>query len=272
MRHWGGTGSIIVIMVTIKTAEDIVKLRQGGKILASILRDLRAYAAIGVTSLQMEDMARKLTLEAGARPAFLGYTPQGARRPYPAALCLSVNDVVVHGIPNEGTYIFKDGDIITIDMGISYKDMIVDSAITVGLGTIDEKGKKLLEAGEKALSAAIFVCKPGIKTGDLGQAIEESLDFYHKKYGFTIAEGLGGHGVGYEVHEDPFVPNFGKKNQGVLLKPGMVIAIEPILNEGSGEIKMDDDDYTYRTADGMRSVHFEHTVLITETGVEILTE
>lgn len=259
---------------SIKTAEDIEILRKAGAILADILRKLDIAAKPGVSSQDLEDLARKLTAEAGATPAFLGYTPQGASHPFPAALCLSVNDVVVHGIPNVNPSVLEEGDIVTIDMGISYKGLIVDSAITVGIGEVDQRGKQLLKAGKETLDAAIELCKNRtgvIKTGDIGASVEKAGEYYHKTYGFNFAEGLGGHGVGYAVHEDPFVPNFGKPGQGVVLKPGMVIAIEPILNEGDSRITLDDDDYTYRTFDGKRSVHFEHTVLITETGAEVLT-
>ncbi|MES3005745.1 MAG: type I methionyl aminopeptidase [Patescibacteria group bacterium] len=263
--------------VTIKTAVDIEILRRAGKILADILSELEAVAKVGITSFELEKTALKLTKKAGAKPAFLGYTPQGASRPYPAALCLSINDVVVHGIPNAVSYTLKDGDLVTLDMGISYKGMIVDSATTIGVGDVDSKGKQLLKAGKEALDAAVEICKHwtekkvSIKTGDIGMAIEKAGEYYRKTYGFNFAEGLGGHGVGYYVHEDPFIPNFGKPGQGVVLKPGMVIAIEPILNEGDERITLDDDDYTYRTFDGKRSVHFEHTVLITEKGAEVLT-
>ena len=267
-------------MVTIKTPEDIEKLREGGKILASILLALKDKAKGGVSAQEMEHEARRLTEEAGAKPAFLGYTPEGGARPFPSALCLSINNEVVHGIPSESKYILKDGDLATIDMGISYKGMIVDSAITVGVGgvdKVDDKGKMLLEAGALSLEAAIELCenwtqvKGGVKTGDIGAATENSVSYYVKKYGFNFAENLGGHGVGYHVHEDPFIPNFARKGQGVLLQPGMVIAIEPILNEGSGKINLLDNDYIYVTSDGKRSVHFEHTILITEEGAEVLT-
>lgn len=267
--------------VTIKTAADIDILRKAGKILAGILGELAKAVKPGISSQSLEDLARKLTSEGGAKPAFLGYTPYGAPRPYPAALCLSTNDVVVHGIPNINPYKLKEGDIVTLDMGISYQGMIVDSAVTVGVAEVDAQGKQLLKAGKESLDAAIELCKhwpkhslgkkPGIKTGDIGAAIEKAGEYYRKKYGFHFAEGVGGHGVGYHVHEDPFVPNFGQPGQGVVLKPGMVIAIEPILNEGDERITLDDDEYTYRTFDGKRCVHFEHTVLITETGAEILT-
>lgn len=275
-------------MIQIKKAEDIEILRQGGVILADILRQLeeRVQSTISsgeeLTSLDLENLARKLTAEAGATPAFLGYTPHGADRPYPAALCLSVNDVVVHGIPNENIIKIKQGDLVTLDMGISYKQRIVDSAVTISAGGEDktnEKGRKLLQAGRECLDAAIEACKNwradfpnGIKTGDIGEAIEKALEYYNKTYGFNFAEFLGGHGVGYAVHEDPFIPNFGKKGQGPVLEPGIVIAIEPIVNEKSEHISVDADGYTVRTDDGKRSVHFEHTILITDDGAEILTE
>ncbi len=262
-------------------------LRQGGKILGDILRELERSVqesfAEGrqITSIDLENLARKLTAGAGAVPAFLGYTPYGADRPYPAALCLSINDVVVHGIPNEKAIVLKEGDIVTLDMGISYKQRIVDAAITISAGgedKTDEKGRKLLQAGRECLEAAIEACKHwptdypgGIKSGDVGQAIENALSYYGKTYGFSMAENLGGHGVGYSVHEDPFMPNFGKPGQGPVLRPGLVIAIEPIINEGKEGLKLDPDGYTIRTKDGKRSVHFEHTIAITEDGAEILT-
>ncbi len=269
-------------MIQLKTRQDIDTLRQGGAILASILKALKEATVGGVSSLELENLARKLTAEAGATPAFLGYKPYGADRPFPAALCLSVNDAVVHGIPNEKPFAIKDGDLVVLDMGISYNGRIVDSAITVSAGgedKTDERGRKLLQAGKEALAAAIEACKNwkqdfpnGIKTGDVGAAIDKSFAYYKKTYGFSMAEYLGGHGVGFSVHEDPFVPNFGKPGQGPVLQPGVVIAIEPIINEKSGETYLDSDGYTLRTTDKKRSVHFEHTIVITEEGAEILTQ
>ena len=264
---------------TIKTQSDIAILRVAGQKLAHILNTLKDSVRIGMSSSELEDIARDLTTKEGAVPSFLGYTPAIANRPYPAALCLSVNDVVVHGIPNEKPFVIKDGDILTLDMGISYKSLFVDSAITVPVGTVDVKGKKLIEAGEVCLQAVIETLKnwpkdypKGIKTGDVGGVVEKTLSFYRKTYGFNIVEIFGGHGVGYSVHEDPFIPNFGVRGQGVLLKPGMVIAIEPILAEGKGNVKIDKDGYTYRTVDGKRATHSEHTILITDAGAEVLTE
>ncbi len=258
-------------MITIKTPEEIAILREGGRRLATILKALEQMVAPGITSVQLETEALRLCKENDGVPAFLGYTPRGADRPYPSALCLSINDVVVHGIPQEKSYTIKEGDIVTLDMGLKYKNLITDSAITIGVGKIDTKGQKLLEAGAGCLEAAIFAARAGNKTGDIGHACEQALEHYHDTYGFNFAEGLGGHGVGHKVHEDPFIPNFSKPHQGPDLKPGMVIAIEPIINEKSGEIVLDRDGYTIRTEDGARSVHFEHTVVITEDGAEILT-
>jgi methionyl aminopeptidase len=282
-------------MLQTKSKQDIEILRQAGKILANILAALDAEVQSAfvpnpgsssdsktVSSLDLENLARKLTAEAGAIPAFLGYTPEGADRPFPAALVLSINDVVVHGIPNEKIRVILPGDLVTLDMGISYKGRIVDSAITICAGgedKTDERGRKLLQAGRECLDAAMEACKnwrkeypKGIKTGDIGAEIEKANEFYKKKYGFHMAEYLGGHGVGFSVHEDPFIPNFGKKGQGPVLVPGSVVAIEPILNEGKANIFLDTDGYTIKTKDGKRSVHFEHTIVITEEGAEILTE
>lgn len=280
-------------MLQTKTKEDIEILRQGGKILGSILKELEkavqdSFLPVDadiepkpITSLDLENLARKLTAEAGATPAFLGYTPEGAPRPFPAALVLSINDVVVHGIPNEKIQVILPGDLVTLDMGVTYKGRIVDSAVTICAGgedKTDEKGRKLLQAGRECLDAALEACKnwrtqypKGIKTGDIGAEIEQAQAYYKKTYGFNMAEYLGGHGVGFSVHEDPFIPNFGKKGQGPALVPGTVIAIEPILNEGKANIFLDTDGYTIKTKDGKRSVHFEHTVVITEEGAEILT-
>ncbi len=261
-----------IIMIRIKTKEDIDKLRKGGKKLAKILKELEALVCPGLSSAALEEAALRLCEEEGGKPAFKGYKPQGAKRPYPAALCLSVNDIVVHGIPHEKPYEIEEGDLVTLDMGFTYEGLITDAAITIGVGAIDEKGQKLLEAGAKCLEAGIFAAEAGKKTGDIGHAIGTTLDYYKKAYGFNIASGIGGHGVGYDVHEDPFVPNFSKPNQGVTLEEGLVIAIEPIINEKSPEVYLDDDGYTIRTEDGKRSVHFEHTVVITKDGAEILTQ
>ncbi len=243
-------------------------MRQGGKILASILREIKGKVEIGVTTDFLNDEANRLCGKHKVIPSFLNYTPYGAERPYPSSICISVNDEVVHGMPNENPKILKEGDIITLDMGITYKGLVVDSAITVGVGKIDAEAEKLLKGTEESLAAGIAAAKIGKKTGDIGAAIEKVIN----KYGFGIPEELGGHGVGHSVHEDPFVPNFGKPRQGAAIKNGMTFAIEPIINEGTKRIVLAPDGYTYRTADGKRSAHFEHTVAIVDGVAEILTQ
>ena len=252
----------------IKTEDEIKRLREGGKILAKILRELSEKVVPGVSTLELENYARELISKFDARPAFLGYTPVGSRRAFPAALCVSVNSEIVHGIPNEKPKILREGDIVSIDCGIEYKKMFTDSALTVPCGQVDERGRLLLKATKEALAAGIKVSKPGKKTGDIGAAIERVA----KKYGFQIADDLGGHGVGRSPHEDPFIPNFGIPKSGVALLPGLVIAIEPMLNEGTSKVKFLSDGYTFVTADNKRSAHFEHTILITKDGPEILTQ
>lgn len=254
-------------MIKLKSKEDIKILREGGKILHDLLEFLSREVRPGVSTKYLEDIARRRIEDVGAKPAFLGYSPRGAHRAFPAALCVSVNDVVVHGIPNEKPKILKEGDIVTIDSGLIYKGLYTDSAITVGVGKIDLTSKRLLKATQEALDAAIAEAKPGAKTTDIGNAIEKVA----KKYKFTPAEDLGGHGVGYSQHEDPFIPNFSMRG-GVELKSGMVLAIEPMLNVGKGAVRFLPDGYTVVTADGKRSAHFEHTVVITPKGAEILTK
>lgn len=253
--------------ITIKTGEEISILREGGKRLAEILRRIAAAVRPGVSSGELEDLARALIKEKGDIPAFLGYSPSGAKRPYPAALCVSVNDEVVHGIPNEKEKILREGDIVTLDAGLNHGGLFTDSAITIGVGMIDEKAKQLIEVTERALMAGIKAVRAGATTGDIGHAVEAFV----KPYGFGIVRELAGHGVGYAVHEEPFVPNFGAKGAGAMLKAGMVIAIEPMLNEGKAGVVLDADGYTYRTRDGSRSAHFEHTVAVTNRGADILT-
>jgi len=255
-------------MITIKTKEEIEILRQGGKILADILADLASFVAPGITTMQINDRVNKLCKEKDATPVFLNYKPDGAPRPYPASICVSINDEVVHGIPNEKPRVLKEGDVVSLDMGILYKKLITDSAVTVGVGKIDAKAEKLLKINEQALYAGIDAAVVGAHTGDIGYAVEKVV----KPHGFGLPVELGGHGVGYAVHEDPFITNFGKKGQGPALRAGMVIAIEPMLNEGTPDIIFEADGYTVRTADGKRSSHFEHTVVITEEGPEILTK
>lgn len=255
-------------MITIKTKEEIDILREGGKRHAFILKELANMVKPGISSEDLENRARELIAEGGDSSAFLDYKPSGASRPFPAALCVSVNDEVVHGIPNEENKIFKEGDIVSIDLGLIHKEMITDAAITVPVGKISPELMKLLEVTEKALYAGIKTIKDGKKTGDIGEAISR----FAVSNNYGLIEELAGHGVGYAVHEDPYVPNYGTKGKGDTLKTGMVIAIEPMFNLGTKEIELAEDGYTFKTADGKPSAHFEHTVVVTKSGVEILTK
>lgn len=255
-------------MVTIKTAEEIEILKEGGARHAAILREIVAMVKPRVTTKELDDAARELVRAGGDEPSFLDYQPDGAKRPYPATLCVSINDEVVHGIPNEHPRTLQEGDIVSLDLGIIHKNLITDSAVTVSVGKIDDQSRELLRVTKEALYKGIEAAQAGNTIGDIGHAIET----YVAPSGFSHAEGLAGHGVGYSVHEDPYVPNTGKKGTGIRLKPGMVIAIEPMLNLGTGKIKLDSDGYTYRTKDGKRSAHFEHTIVITENGPLVVTQ
>lgn len=253
-------------MITIKKPQEIEDLREGGKRLAAILRHLISEVKVGVSAKEIDDLALALAKEGGDKPAFLGYRPEGVKTPYPASACISINEEVVHGIPTADK-IFKEGDVVTVDMGLVHKGLITDAALSIVVGKGDKNAHKLVDATREALARGIKAAKGGGRVGDIGHAIEQFVT----PLGFGLAEGLAGHGVGYKVHEDPYVPNTGTKGEGAPLKPGMVIAIEPMLNEGTGEVEFDDDEYTVRTKDGKRSAHFEHTILITENGAEILT-
>jgi methionyl aminopeptidase len=254
--------------ITIKTPEDIEMLREGGKRHAFILKELALMVRPGISTKEIDDRAHALCVEQGDQPSFLNYKPYGARRAYPASVCISVNDAIVHGIPNENPIVLKEGDIVSLDMGVTHKGLITDAAITVPVGAVSSEAKSLLSFTKKALDVGLNACRAGGTTGDIGAAIEDIAN----KHGYGIVRELAGHGVGYKVHEDPYVPNYGKKGEGAKLKVGMVIAIEPMFNIGGDDITLDDDGYTYRTADGSLSAHFEHTVVVTEKGCEILTK
>ncbi len=254
-------------MIKIKTKEEIEILREGGRRNATILKSLADMVHPGLAVKDIELKAKNLISESGDMAAFLNYTPYGAMRPYPASVCVSVNDQIVHGIPNESEYILKEGDIVSLDLGLKHKGLYTDHAVTVPVGKIEEKYKNLLKFTEQALIMGIDVAKPGKRIGLIGFTIES----FAKKHGYGVVEELSGHGVGYSVHEEPYVPNHGTANKGPILKVGMVLAIEPMFNMGTKKIVLDKDGYTYRTADGKYSAHFEHTVVITENGAEILT-
>ena len=253
--------------IKLKTKEEIEIMREGGKRHAEILRRLGEMVEPGVSTLILEEEALRLIKEGGDKPAFLGYQPKGAKRPFPAALCVSINEEIVHGIPNEAERILRDGDIVALDLGLIHGGLITDSAITVPVGAIDDESREIIETAKKALNAGIREARGGNSVGDIGEAISDVVGATT----FSLAEDLAGHGVGYKVHEDPYIPNTGVRGEGERLVPGMVIAIEPMVNVGGPAIKLMKDGYTISTRDGSRSAHFEHTVAITENGNIILT-
>lgn len=254
--------------ITIKTPEDIKKLREGGRLLAVILDELEKEVVAGATTLDIDDRAMELLEEHGLEPMILGYQPTFAPRPYPAATCVSINDVVVHGIPNEDPQTINEGDVVSIDLVIGYQGVVLDSARTVICGEGSRETKELISVTKKALSAAIDAARVGVRVSAIGAAVEKTVP-----KGYGIVEALCGHGVGYSLHEEPQVPNYVVKgNSGPILKAGMVLAIEPMIIHGSKEVIFDEEDgYTVFSADGGIAAHMEHTVLITEDGPEILT-
>lgn len=255
--------------ITKKTSEEIEVLREGGKILATILKELSKVAVAGNSTLDIDDRAMELCEEYDVEPALLGYHPTFAPTPYPAAVCVSVNDCVQHGIPSENI-ILKEGDVVDIDMTISHKGMVVDAGLTVGVGEISKEASSLIACTKEALAHALKVAKPGSHIGDIGHAVQTFVE----SRGFSVVEVLCGHGVGYAVHEEPLIPNLGKPGTGALIEVGHVYAIEPIVNDGKADVYFDDegDGYSVYTKDGSISAHFEHTVVITEKGAEILTK
>jgi len=254
-------------MIIIKTPQEIEILREGGRRLATVLYKVRDMVAPGVSTYELDKYAEKLIRDMGDTPAFLNYRPESARIPFPATLCVSVNDEVVHGIPKKER-ILKEGDILSIDLGIKHKGLFTDMAMTVPVGEVSPANLKLMKITEQALQVGIDASVGGNRVGDIGHAIEHFV----RPHRYGIVEILAGHGVGRKIHEDPYIPNFGKAGTGAKLVPGMVIAIEPMLNNGTKNVKLDKDEWTFRTVDGKRSAHFEHTLLITEGEPEILTK
>lgn len=254
--------------MTIQNPDQRAALIEAGKRLAAVLAALEKAVRPGVSTEDLDDLAERLIVDAGDQPAFLGYTPEGAYRPYPATLCVSINDEVVHGIPNEEPKTLREGDIVSLDLGLVHEGIIVDAAITVAVGKTDAASLALMRATEEALAAGIDAARVGGHIGDISHAIEQA----YKGTGFAVVKALGGHGVGDLVHEEPFVPNFGRAGEGEELVEGMVLALEPIATGGKGTVTLAPDGYTYRTKDGSRAAHFEHTILIEKTGPLVVTE
>lgn len=249
----------------LRNQKEIEIMAEGGRRLGAVLQRLKEAVEVGVTTLALDRVARALIGDNGDVPAFLNYRPAGARRAYPYTLCASVNDVVVHGQPS--TYALRDGDLIKLDLGLRHEGFYLDAAITVGVGKINAEAKKLIAVTEESLYMGIKEAKAGHTLGDIGHAIEKAV----RKNKFSVAEGLTGHGIGKNLHEDPTVFNFGDRGTGSKLVPGMVIAIEPMVSIGRGAIVQLKDE-SYGTADASWTAHFEHTVAITEKGPMILTK
>jgi len=250
-------------MVTkVKTASEIQAMRESGKILATVLDTLKKEIAPGMSTKDLSDRAAVILKDMGGEPVFLGY--QG----FPDIICISVNEQVVHGIPSKDK-IIKDGDLVGMDFGVRVRGMVTDAAISVIVGKPKQKGHvDLLRNTEQALLVGINAVHDQVRTGDIGHAIEKFLK--HHRYG--IVRDLVGHGVGHEMHEDPNIPNYGRANTGPWLSAGMTIAIEPMVTLGTDRVVVEDDGWTISTADRSWAAHFEHTVLITEDGAEILTQ
>lgn len=244
----------------VKTKEEIAAMRKSGAMLAQVLHYVKDQLAVDMTTQEASDLAGSELKRLGGKPAFLGY--QG----FPEPLCVSVNDEVVHGIPRRNTVV-RDGDIVSMDFGVEYKGMITDSAVSVIVGHANSPDERLLQATKKSLDAGIAVIKDGVSIGDIAAAVQAVLD----KAGYGIVRELVGHGVGHYVHEEPNIPNYGKAGTGPTLKAGMTVAIEPMATIGHHAIQIDSDGWTVRTRDGSRSAHFEHTVLVTDRGSEVLT-
>jgi methionyl aminopeptidase len=251
--------------VIAKTQQEIEGLREAGKRMAQVVREVLEKVAPGVSSMELEEAARLATRQQDAIPSYLGYKTKGEKK-YPAALCVSINEDIAHSPPAPDK-ILKAGDVVSIDFGLAYKGFFMDTAYTLAVGKANAKGENLRRGTEAALAAAIAAVKVGGHTGDIGAAVEAVA----REYKLGIVKDLRGHGVGRGVHEDPPVPNFGKAGSGEKMPEGLVIAIEPIFAEGSGAMKDKGDGYTYTTKDGSRAAHFEHTVLITKEGAEVLT-
>lgn len=252
------------MMELIKNESSIEDMRKGGEILAKILDKTSKNIQAGITTIEIENGINRLCLKYGVKPAFKGYQPAGSKA-YGFSSCISVNEEVVHGLPSSRE--ISEGDVVTVDMGVLYNGYITDSAITVAVGEISDQNKKLLKVTEGAMFAGIDEVKDGARVGDISCAIQE----YTERNGFNVFKSLAGHGVGKQLHEEPTIPNFGSKNTGMVLRAGMTLAIETMVTSGDGELNLKNDDWTLESADGKNAAQFEHTVLVTRGGYDILT-
>lgn len=253
-------------MIKIKTPQEIEIMRRGGEILARVLSEIVAEAKPGVSLRQLDSLTEKLIIGFNARPSFKGYKSAGSKKAFPAALCVSLNHEVVHGVPDDR--ILKNGDIVSLDLGVFYNGYHTDSALTVGIGKISDEAKRLIYITRGSLDLAMDMCAPGIYWGNIASEIQK----YIEEAGFSIVKELTGHGVGRDLQEDPFLANYGKKGDDPMLKEGMVIAIEPMVAMNKPQVETGIDGFVYQTKDKSLAAHFEHTVAITKSGAKILTK
>jgi methionyl aminopeptidase len=246
--------------IQLRTPDEIARIREACLVVHDVLDELVLATVPGVTTAELDRLARTRARERGAEPAFLGY------HGYPASLCASVNDEVVHGIPSEGR-VLRDGDVVGLDFGVVLGGWYGDSARTVPVGRVSAEAARLLEATREALERAVAAAVPGGRLGDLGAAVQAHVE----PRGYSVVREFVGHGIGRRMHEPPQIPNFGVHGTGPALRPGMILAIEPMVNAGGSEVEVLEDGWTAVTADGSLSAHFEHTVAVTEDGPEILT-
>lgn len=246
-------------MIVLKSPQEIERMRVPCRIVAEVLEILKETAEPGVTTLSLNQLAEKEANRRGAKPAFKGYSG------YPFTLCCSVNEQVVHGMPSGRKLV--EGDILSIDFGVIYDGYFGDAALTLAIGKVADKAKRLIQATEESLHAAIAEARPGNRLSDISHAVQS----YVEARGYSVVRDFVGHGIGKNLHEGPQIPNFGQPGRGVRLKAGMVLAIEPMINEKGHEVRVLDDGWTAVTCDGGLSAHFEHTVAITDNGPEILT-
>ncbi|MBN1205618.1 MAG: type I methionyl aminopeptidase [Myxococcaceae bacterium] len=246
--------------VEIKSKDEIALMREAGRIVCEILDELEKAVAPGVTTWELDALAEKLIYEKGARPAFKGYLG------FPCCLCASINEEVVHGIPSKKRKLAQ-GDLMKLDFGVVYRGFFGDSARTVPVGKVSAEAQALVEATRQALEKGIAAAVPGNRLGDIGHAVQRHVE----ARGYSVARGFSGHGIGRKLHEQPEVNNHGEPGSGMKLRPGMTLAIEPMVNLGTWEVALLEDDWTAVTLDHKLSAHFEHTIVVTEHGPEVLT-
>jgi methionyl aminopeptidase len=251
--------------IPVKTRRDVEAMREAGRHVAEILLEMREIAKPGVCTREFDEHAKRAIADRGLESSFVGYGP-GGLPPYPAAVCVSVNEEIVHGIP--GSRELKEGDILSLDFGIIFAGFHADSAVTIPIGEVSEEAGALIETTHAALYEGVAKMKKGNRLSDIGAAVQQKAE----SHGYSVVRQFVGHGIGRDLHEPPQIPNYGRPGRGPRLLPGMVFAIEPMVNVGTEAVRMLEDEWTAVTADGALSAHFEHTILISEDGPEILTK